>query len=135
MNDFVIIPGLNNIAVKIFENLNENDLKSCLEVSEAWKSLIETQIFYWRHFIIRKIENLRKQHPKLMSDSEIQSEFNHHIKTYNKLAEKSMKNSTMAQKRKWLSIHVNYGALDTFEISKDWINFLCHLLGMVIYSI
>ena len=70
-----------------------------------------------------------------MSDSEIQSEFNHHIKTYNKLAEKSMKNSTMAQKRKWLSIHVNYGALDTFEISKDWINFLCHLLGMVIYSI
>ena len=61
--------------------------------------------------------------------------FNYHIKTYNKLAEKSMRNSTMTQKRKWLSIHVNYGALDTFEISKDWINFLCHLLGMVIYSI
>ena len=60
MNNLINIPGLNHIAIKIFENLCDKDLKSCTVVDELWKILIESQKFYWERFITRKIEDLRQ---------------------------------------------------------------------------
>ena len=124
MNNLILAAGLNHIAIKIFQNLNDQDLDACTKVQESWKILIEDQRFYWNRILIRKIENLRKQHPKLMSDTEVIREFKHHIQSYNKIAQDSMKNSSLSQKRKWLTTHINFGVLETFEISKEWINFL-----------
>ena len=124
MNNLIVASGLNHIAIKIFQNLNDQDLDTCTKVQESWKILIVDQRFFWNRILIRKIENLRKQHPKLMSDAEVILEFKHHIQTYNKIAQDSMKNSSLNQKRKWLTTHINFGVLETFEISKEWINFL-----------